>query len=487
MATCNGTWFFNSKTPALHASVTVISNERRLSRALFCCTPATMYPPLLLCSTLLAVPTIAKQCTNITVPVSISARNGVFNIPTLQGNADATTFIQNLTSIRGNFTKEALLDYTTVTGDYDISVKFCKPNTENGSNPTVQVLTHGLGFDKTYWDLPFNNFNYSYIDVAVDHYGFCTLSVDRLGEGDSSKADPLSVLQAPAETSALYELTMMLRNGTLPNVQQAFTKIVHVGHSFGSALSYFLAVNYPTASDGLILTGFSQNGSFLPTITASWDSKLARLNQPLRFGNVSYSAVSSALSTSKLSSSNLTALAGSLSEYNITLGEIQQVFQTTDLSNLLAGLQQTQLPHMADLPSGYLTWADAGSNQYAFLLPGHFDPSILQFAESSKFPYTIGELLTIGSGAPAAPEFKGPVQMVTGRQDVIFCGGDCLATGDPSLASIPAKSKMAFPAAKAFEVYILPDTAHAINLHYNSAGANRVIQEFLVRQGLGPS
>lgn len=321
---------------------------------------------------------------------------------------------------------------------------------------------------------------------------------------------------------------MMLRDGTLPDVPQAFTKIVHVGHSFGSALSYSLAVNHPTASDGLILTGFSQNGSFLSTTTASWDSKLARLNQPLRFGNVSYTAVSSALSTSPLSSNNLTALAESLSEYNITLGEIQQVFQTTDLGDLLAGLQPTQLPHMADLPSGYLTWTDAGSNQYAFLLPGHFDPSILQFAESSKFPYTIGELLTIGGGAPAAPEFRGPVQIVTGRkshamlsspfhplpypsqrplpallrpnashshliphtsigQDVVYCGGDCLATGDPSLASMPAKSRMAFPAAKAFDAYIQPDTAHAINLHYNSTGANRVIQEFLVRQGLGPS
>lgn len=108
-----------------------------------------MYNPLFLTATLLATSVVAKQCTNITVPVSISARNGVFNIPTLRGNADATTFAQNLTSIRGNFTEEALLGYATVTGVYDISAKFCKPETENGTNPTVQLLTHGLGFDKT--------------------------------------------------------------------------------------------------------------------------------------------------------------------------------------------------------------------------------------------------------------------------------------------------------------------------------------------------
>ncbi|KAI4177132.1 MAG: hypothetical protein LQ343_000614 [Gyalolechia ehrenbergii] len=446
-----------------------------------------MYNPLFLTATLLATSVVAKQCTNITVPVSISARNGVFNIPTLRGNADATTFAQNLTSIRGNFTEEALLGYATVTGVYDISAKFCKPETENGTNPTVQLLTHGLGFDKTYWDLPYNNFNYSYIDVAVDQYGFCTLSIDRLGEGNSSKADPLDVLQVPAEMSALYELTIMLRNGTLPSVPQAFNKVVHVGHSFGSTLSVALAIMHPTASDGLILTGYSQNGSYLPTTVASWDSKLARLNQPLRFGNISYSAVSEALSTLMPSASNLTELANALSRFNITVGEVQEILQTTDIGDLFAGIEPSKLPKAADLPPGYLTWTDAGSNQFAFLLPEFFDPSILLSAEYSKFPYTLGELLTIGSGPYVAPNFRGPVQIVTGRQDAVYCGGDCLATGDPALASIPAKSKMAFPAASAFEAYIQPNTAHGINLHYNSTGAYNVIQRFLKAQGLASS
>lgn len=264
--------------------------------------------------------------------------------------------------------------------------------------------------------MPFNDFNYSYIDVAVDQYGFSTLSIDRLGEGNSSKADPLNILQVPAEMSVLYELTSMLRNGTLPNVPHAFSKIVHVGHSFGSALSYLLAVMHPTASDGLILTGFSQNGSYLAATVASWDNKMARLNQPLRFGNISYAAVSGAISMLGSSSSNTSQISSSLAKYNISLGELQQLFQTTDLGDLIAGAQPTDSPHQADLPSGYLTWTDAGSNQFAFFLPDFFDPSILQFAESTKFPYTLGELLTIGSGPPMAPDFKGPVQIVTGSE-----------------------------------------------------------------------
>ena len=376
-----------------------------------------MYIPSLIPVAVLVSFAVAKQCSNFSVPVSISARQGVFNIPPIQGNADATTFVQNLTSIRGNFTNEALLDYATVTGDYDISVKFCKPDVVKGTNPTVQVLTHGLGFDKAYWDLPFNNFNYSYIDVAVDQYGFCTLSLDRLGEGLSSKADPLSILQAPAELSAIYELTKKLRSGTLPTVPQAFRKIVHVGHSFGSTLTYLLAVMYPNASDGLILTGFSANGSFFPATAASWDSKLARLNQPLRFGNISYAAVTETLSQLSNSASNLSQIESSLlSRFNITLGEVQSVLQTTDLGDLIAGIEPSSTPHAQDLPNGYLTWTDAGSNLFGFLFPPHFDPSILQFAESNKYPYTLGELLTIGSAPPSAPAFMGPVQIVTGSE-----------------------------------------------------------------------
>ena len=93
----------------------------------------------------------------------------------------------------------------------------------------------------SYWDLPYNSCNYSYIDVAVDKYGFSTLSIDRLGIGKSSTADPLHVVQVPAELSAIYELTKMLRRGSLPHVPKAFSKVVHVGHSLGSILSYNLA------------------------------------------------------------------------------------------------------------------------------------------------------------------------------------------------------------------------------------------------------
>ena len=56
----------------------------------------------------------------------------------------------------------------------------------------------------------------------------------------------------------------MLRKGSVPGISAKFDKIVHIGHSFGSELSYGLTRDYPSASDGIILTGFSQNATFLP-------------------------------------------------------------------------------------------------------------------------------------------------------------------------------------------------------------------------------
>lgn len=83
--------------------------------------------------------------------------------------------------------------------------------------------------DARYWDLSYNDFNYSYVDVATDMSGYCTLAYDRLGIGNSSHGEPLNEIQSFLEVASLAEMTMMLRNGTFPGVKQTFGKITHVG------------------------------------------------------------------------------------------------------------------------------------------------------------------------------------------------------------------------------------------------------------------
>ena len=98
---------------------------------------------------LLALTAAAKKCVNVTVPVDISARTAVFDLPVPQTNSDATAFIQNLTQQGRNFTDLVLSGYQTTAGKYQISAQFCVPSVSNVSHPTLQILTHGIGFDKT--------------------------------------------------------------------------------------------------------------------------------------------------------------------------------------------------------------------------------------------------------------------------------------------------------------------------------------------------
>ena len=99
-----------------------------------------------ICSLLATV--AAKQCVNITIPVNVSGRNGVFNVEVPNNNLEVTEFALNLTNANGNFTEAALNGYATISGVALISAKFCTPDTLS-AHSVVQVLTHGIGFDKT--------------------------------------------------------------------------------------------------------------------------------------------------------------------------------------------------------------------------------------------------------------------------------------------------------------------------------------------------
>lgn len=345
-------------------------------------------------------------------------------------------------------------------------------------------------FDKAYWDLPYNNFNYSYIDVAVDQYGYCTLSYDRFGIGNSSHADPYNVVQAPAEVSALYRLNSMLRMGNLPTVDHAFNEsgtIVNVGHSFGSQQSYTLAAMYPNITDALILTGFSFNGSGLPATAVGFNAKIARLNQPLRFGGTNAAVAVDTLAMSANGNSiSISDAMSALGALNLTSQDYLNILRSTEIWDLVAGYDMAPAPIPQDYPTGYLSWSDAQNNQFNFFHSPGADTNIIYYAEQNKQPFTVGELLTLG-GAPVTSPFAGPVQVVTGRQDSPYCSGDCLATGDPAMPNIPAGVKMYLPESSNFTTYIPEDVGHGLNLHYNAVMAYREIQEFLKANDITPS
>ena len=252
---------------------------------------------------------------------------------------------------------------------------------------------------RRYWDQSYSDFKYSYVNVATDTYKYSTLAYDRLGIGNSSHGEPLNEIQSFLEVAALAELTLMLRNGKFPKVNQGFKKVTHVGyvlgsqaqarngltylfdsHSFGSAQTYSLVSMYPTISDGIVLTGFSMNGSFVGLFGAGADFQQANLNQPFRFGSAS------------------------------SFAAIQTVLNNYGLTDVGAGI--TAAPGL-NYPNGYLTNSNANSNQYLFFLPGYFDEGILFAGEAAKQPVAVGELLTLTS-LPAVNEYARPVLIITG-------------------------------------------------------------------------
>lgn len=195
--------------------------------------------------------------------------------------------------------------------------------------------------------------------------------------------------------------------------------------------------------------------------------------------------------------------------------KVEDVLVEYDMIDCVAGLEdpQDRVPY-AD---GYLTNANAGGNQFAFFGPaGRYDPGIVTFAEETKQAIAPGEFLTLGGGT-GANSFKGPVLVLTGCEfcpvsspsffpsspsppyasssqiarlltilflfsanDLPFCGGDCFATGNPKLPSIPTAVELAFPNVTKgdFAVVIQPQTGHGINMHFNATGAYDVIGAF---------
>ncbi|WYZ36758.1 hypothetical protein EsH8_II_000264 [Colletotrichum jinshuiense] len=203
----------------------------------------------------------ARVCHDLTVEVTISARNGVFNISAPKTNVDVTNIMLGLSRQGSNFSAEHLTGYATVGGTYELASTYCRP--DSGAGKVLQILTHGIGFDRSYWDFPANKYNYSYVAPAVDDYGYSTFSWDRLGIAESSHGEPINEIQAWLEVAALKALTDKLRAGTVPGVGCTFEKIVHVGHSFGSVHSYALTAAFPDISDGIVLTGFAPNSTFI--------------------------------------------------------------------------------------------------------------------------------------------------------------------------------------------------------------------------------
>ncbi|KAG8425970.1 hypothetical protein J3459_008569 [Metarhizium acridum] len=383
----------------------------------------------------LAAVASARHCQNITVPVSISSRNGVFDLAPPSTNIEVTNLFLRTAWPGNNGTASVLKGYKTVSGEYKLAATYCEP--DDGPGHTLQILTHGVGFDRSYWDFPFGSYNYSYVNRALDA-GYSTLTWDRLGIGHSSHGDPVNEIQIFLEVAALKALTDIARHGQLCGVSHRFDKTVHLGHSFGSAMTYALTASHPNITDGIVLTGFSQVPQFM-----------------------AYFALGANFAP---------------------VGE----------NDVLA----------RQYAAGYVAPRDSIGVHINFFGPGDFDPEVLKVATQTGQPAAVGELLTVGSVpkssefpgpvmiitggkcrhvVPNSTVSAQLTKLIAADRDIPFCGGNCMNTMaiNGSASNLVEYSKGSFKKACAFQATVVPNAGHGLNYNYNAPDVYRAITDFI--------
>ncbi|KHN99731.1 uncharacterized protein MAM_02584 [Metarhizium album ARSEF 1941] len=355
----------------------------------------------------------ARQCRNLTVPVSISSRNAILDLVPPSTEIEVTNLLLNMARPGINGTANVVKGYKTVSGDYQLAATYCEP--DGGPGHALQILTHGVGFDRSYWDLSFANYKYSYVNRALDA-GYSTLSWDRLGIGRSSHGHPVDEIQLPLEISALKALTDAARGGHLCGVAHAFRKTVHLGHSFGSAMTYSLAAMYPNTTDAIVLTGFSQVPQFM-----------------------AYFALG---------------------------GNFAPVADNRRLSSQYA--------------AGYIAPKDSIGIHINFFGPDDFDTELLRLATETGQPAAVGELLTVGSVPKSSDFRGPVMVITGDRDIPFCGGNcmDTKAIDD-SAANLIEYSRGSFKHASAFQATVVPKAGHGLNYNSNAPDVYRSITDFL--------
>jgi alpha-beta hydrolase superfamily lysophospholipase len=120
----------------------------------------------------------------------------------------------------------------------------------NHQPAAVQLLVPGATYNHLYWNFPYGDGYYSYVDAATAA-GYATFDVDRIGEGSSSHP-PSAELDLTAGAVALHDAITALRSGAVDG--HAFSRVIAVGHSIGSVEIWIEAARYHDVN-AVIVTG----------------------------------------------------------------------------------------------------------------------------------------------------------------------------------------------------------------------------------------
>lgn len=113
-----------------------------------------------------------------------------------------------------------------------------------------------------------------------------------------------------------------------------------------------------------------------------------------------------------------------------------------------------------------------------FLVADSF--SVFQITYNDRQTNAIGEILTLGAVLAPSPRFIGPVDVVLGENDQVFCGSNCSTPTDLSAAFQP----VFYPnAAAGYSHFLVPGTGHSINAHFGARASWDHQLDFLKENG----
>jgi pimeloyl-ACP methyl ester carboxylesterase len=324
------------------------------------------------------------NCKQLDIPLFATAPSAIYDIPHVDNDIEATAWAIYDATWSTPHGVQNIIKNTTTSGTFNIHAQLCVPRSSK-IKEILQIATHGVHYDSRYWDSAYQPEKYSYVDATLKA-GYPILTYDRLGTGQSDHPDAYNVVQAPLELEILRQLTLMARNGTLYSFAEkakpadaAFsrlktpTKVVHVGHSFGSFLTSAFIGKYGDLTDGAIITGFLL-GQYLASTGSTTFS-------------VEYAATSSP-------------------PYDRPSGYV--VSKKNGIQNVFFG-------------------GDPGTA---------FTSELLDYGNDIKQPVPIGEFasafwLPVNFG----PSFKGPVQYLLPEFDFYICRGNCKGLANLTMLS----------------------------------------------------
>ncbi|ORY10956.1 Alpha/Beta hydrolase protein, partial [Clohesyomyces aquaticus] len=191
-------------------------------------------------------------CTDYNIAQEVTSSNSIWALPKFENNFDIAALNFNVTRKDAATTFAPFPTAQNVTRSYGISATFCSLKTKkSGKEKTVLVATHGLLYDRRYWAPSYLPEKYSFVMYALDR-GYSVFYYDRVGTGKSEKISGYEN-QISNQIEILAKLVQDIRNGTYTSTTKA-SKIVLVGHSFGSFTSNAVLAKYPNIAEGAVLT-----------------------------------------------------------------------------------------------------------------------------------------------------------------------------------------------------------------------------------------